>query len=89
MRRARLPNERFKGRLKIIGLKIAYYRKSRDMTQEMLAEQVGYSASYLARVEACGDNDCVVPTLDFLYMVADALGVTLSKLVEEEQNLMS
>lgn len=84
MRRARIPNKKFKSRLKTIGLKIAYYRKSRGMKQEALAERVGYSTSYLARVEACGDNDNVVPTLDFLYLVADELGVPLSKLFEED-----
>lgn len=84
MRKARLPDEKLKSRLKLIGLRIAYYRKHQKLTQEALAERLGYSASYLARIEASGDNDNVVPTLDFLYLVADTLGIPITKLLEEE-----
>lgn len=84
MRKARTPNKKFKNRIKTIGLRIAYYRKYRGLKQEALAERVGYSTSYLARVEACGDNDNVVPTLDFLYQVADALDIPICRLFEDE-----
>ncbi len=84
MRRPRISNQQFKSRLKTIGLRIAYYRKYRGLKQEALAELVGYSTSYLSRVEACGDNDNVVPTLDFLYLVADELDIPICKLFEEE-----
>ena len=35
-----------------LGLKIAYYRKLRGLTQEMLAEQIGVSAAFIGHVEA-------------------------------------
>ena len=33
-----------------LGLKIAYYRKLRGLTQEMLAEQIGESAAFIGHV---------------------------------------
>ena len=35
-----------------IGLKIAYYRKLRGLTQEKLAEQVGLTPAYIGHLEA-------------------------------------
>ena len=35
-----------------IGLKIAYYRKLRGLTQEELAEQVGLTPAYIGHLEA-------------------------------------
>ena len=34
-----------------IGLKIAYYRKLRGLTQEQLAEKVGISSSFMGHIE--------------------------------------
>ena len=39
-----------------LGLKIAYYRKLRGLTQEMLAEQIGVSAAFIGHVEAPNIN---------------------------------
>ena len=38
-----------KKRLQILGLRIAYFRKRRGLTQEQLADKVGMSWSYLAK----------------------------------------
>ena len=35
-----------------LGLKIAYYRKLRGLTQEELAEQVGLTPAYIGHLEA-------------------------------------
>ena len=35
-----------------LGLKIAYYRKLRGLTQEQLAEQVGLTPAFIGHVEA-------------------------------------
>lgn len=85
MKKARLPDERMKRRLRDIGLKIAYYRKRHNLTQDVLAERVDYTATYVSRVESFRENDLVVPTLDFLYRVADELGVPVTKFLEEEE----
>lgn len=39
-----------KKRLQILGLRIAYFRKRRGLTQEQLADKVGMSWSYLAKL---------------------------------------
>lgn len=36
------------------GLKIAYYRKLRGLTQEGLAEKLGVATSYIGQIEAVG-----------------------------------
>lgn len=41
-----------KKRLQILGLRIAYFRKRRGLTQEQLADKAGMSWSYLAKIEA-------------------------------------
>ena len=53
-----------------IGLKIAYYRKLRGLTQEELAEQVGLKAL----------------SLDTLFDIAATLGVSPCKFLEFEDN---
>ena len=56
-----------------IGLKIAYYRKLRGMTQEQLAEKLGLSPAFIGHVEAPNVNKAV--SLDTLFDVAAALDV--------------
>ena len=54
-----------------LGLKIAYYRKLRGLTQEMLAEQIGVSAAFIGHVEAPNINKAI--SLDTLFDIAAAL----------------
>lgn len=56
-----------------IGLKIAYYRKLRGLTQEELAEQVGLTPAYIGHLEA--PNISKALSLDTLFDIADALHV--------------
>ena len=56
-----------------LGLKIAYYRKLRGLTQEMLAEQIGVSAAFIGHVEAPNINKAI--SLDTLFDIAEALDV--------------
>ena len=51
-----------------LGLKIAYYRKLRGLTQEMLAEQIGVSAAFIGHVEAPNINKAI--SLDTLFDIA-------------------
>jgi len=44
----------FEQEYKQIGLKIAYYRKLRGLTQEGLAEKMGVATSYIGQIEAVG-----------------------------------
>ena len=54
-----------------IGLKIAYYRKLRGLTQEQLAERLELSPAFIGHVEAPNINKAV--SLDTLFDVAAAL----------------
>ena len=56
-----------------IGLKIAYYRKLRGMTQEQLAEKLELSPAFIGHEEAPNVNKAV--SLDTLFDVAAALDV--------------
>ena len=60
-----------------IGLKIAYYRKLRGLTQEELAEQVGLTPAYIGHLEA--PNISKALSLDTLFDIADALHVDAQK----------
>ena len=60
-----------------IGLKIAYYRKLRGLTQEELAEQVGLTPAYIGHLEA--PNISKALSLDTLFDIAAALDVAPQK----------
>ncbi len=65
-----------------IGLKIAYYRKLQGMTQEELAEACDLSAGYIAQLEAPNCYFC--PSLKTLFVIAEVLATTVSKLTDIE-----
>ena len=73
-------DSQYKMNLIKIGLKIAYYRKLQGMTQEELAEAVDLSAGYIAQLE--GANCLFCPSLKTLFKIAQALGTTVSKLTD-------
>ena len=60
-----------------IGLKIAYYRKLRGLTQEQLAEKINRSAAFIGHVEAPNINKAV--SLDTLFEIAKVLNVPAYK----------
>ena len=60
-----------------LGLKIAYYRKLRGMTQEQLAEAIGMSTVFLSHVEAPGIDRTV--SLGTLFAIAEVLNVPAYK----------
>ena len=65
-----------------IGLKIAYYRKLRGLTQEELAEQVGLTPAYIGHLEA--PNISKALSLDTLFDIASALDVAPQKFLSFE-----
>lgn len=67
-----------------IGLKIAYYRKLRGLTQEQLAERVKRTPAFIGHVEAPNVNKAV--SLDTLFDIAVVLDVPAYKfLVFEDE----
>ena len=61
---------------KKVGLKIARLRKKQKITQEKLAEKIGFHVSSLGRIERAESNP-PVPTLE---KIARALKIPLSEL---------
>lgn len=60
-----------------IGLKIAYYRKLRGLTQEQLAEKIKRTPAFIGHVEAPNVNKAV--SLDTLFDIAIVLDVPAYK----------
>lgn len=67
---------------KQIGLKIAYYRKFRGMTQEELAEQVGLTPAFIGHVEAPNISKAI--SLDTLFDIAEVLDVPPERFLQFE-----
>lgn len=65
-----------------IGLKIAYYRKLRGLTQEELAEQVGLTPAYIGHLET--PNISKALSLDTLFDIAAVLEVAPQKFLAFE-----
>lgn len=65
-----------------IGLKIAYYRKLRGLTQKVLAEQVGLTLAYIGHLKA--PNISKALSLDTLFDIAVALDVAPQKFLTFE-----
>ncbi len=68
-----------------MGLKIAYYRKLRGMTQEQLAEATNMSTVFISHVEAPGIDKTV--SLGTLFAIADVLDIPAYKLLVFEEDV--
>lgn len=60
-----------------LGLKIAYYRKLRGLTQEQLAEKIDRTPAFIGHVEAPNIRKAV--SLDTLFDISKALDVPAYK----------
>lgn len=65
-----------------LGLKIAYYRKYRGLTQEQLAEKIDKSAAFIGHVEAPNIDKAI--SLDTLFDIATVLGIPVHKFLTFE-----
>ncbi|MBQ8682751.1 MAG: helix-turn-helix transcriptional regulator [Selenomonadales bacterium] len=71
--------ERIREKYRIVGRKIAYYRRLKEYTQAQLAGEIGVSANYLSQIE-CGKRNKY--SLHTLMLVSEVLGVPLKKFCE-------
>ena len=60
-----------------LGARIRHVRKRKGQTQELLAEVSGYSPGYIGSVE----NARRVPSMEFVFDIADALGTSPADLL--------
>ena len=72
----------FPEKYRILGLKIAYYRKRAGYTQEVFAEKISKSVNFLAQVEGTGTTRGV--SLETLFKMAAVLQIPASKLLEDD-----
>ena len=70
----------FKNEFKMLGLKIAYYRKVKGYTQEELSELLGVATSYVGAIEAPNMNKPI--SLTTLFKIANILDVPAWKFLE-------
>ena len=68
---------------KMLGLKIAFYRKLRGYTQEQFAELIEKSWSFIAQVESTSMVRGV--SLETLFRMAEVLQVEPAKLLQFDQ----
>lgn len=72
-------------RYKMIGLKIAYYRKMRGYTQGQLAGKVGISTTYLGQIER--GNNGKSYSLETLLSIAVGLDIDVNLLLSSSENI--
>lgn len=75
----------FAMKYKMIGLKIAYYRKLRGYTQGQLAGKIGISTTYLGQIER-GNNGKSF-SLETLFLIATGLDVDVILLLTGNENI--
>lgn len=66
-----------------LGLKIAYYRKLRGLTQEQLAEKIDCTPAFIGHVEAPNIRKAI--SMDTLFAIAKALNVPAHKFLIFEE----
>ena len=66
-----------------LGIRIRHYRKEKHITQEQLAEICGMHPTYIGQLERGEKN----ATLESVYRIAKGLNVSISKLLENMDDL--
>ncbi|MBE5887861.1 MAG: helix-turn-helix transcriptional regulator [Lachnospiraceae bacterium] len=66
-------NEKYTQHYKEIGLKVAYYRKLKGLSQITLAEQIDVSRTHLSNIEA--PNMPTSISLELLFKISEVLDV--------------
>lgn len=75
--------EDYRERFRILGLRIAYYRKMRGMTQEQFAEAIGRSVSFVSQIEANNAAEVKGVSLETLFLMSEKLGISMAQLFED------
>jgi len=75
--------EDYREQFRILGLRIAYYRKMRGMTQEQFAEAIGRSVSFVSQIEANNAAEVKGVSLETLFLMSEKLGISMARLFED------
>ena len=65
-------------KLKQFGKRVAWLRSKKNITQEKLAELIGYSTNHISKLELARTN----PSFDLIIKIADALKIEPKELFE-------
>ncbi len=76
--------EKYRENYRLLGLRIAYYRKVRGYTQEQLAEMIGKSWSFLSQIEANNGARLKGLSLETLFSIAEALQIPAGRLFDQD-----
>lgn len=76
--------EKYREKYRLLGLRIAYYRKVRGYTQEQLAEMIGKSWSFLSQIEANNGAKLKGISLETLFSIAEVLQVPTGRLFDQD-----
>ena len=71
--------EDYRERFRILGLRIAYYRKMRGMTQA----ELGRSVSFVSQIEANNAAEVKGVSLETLFLMSEKLGISMARLFED------
>lgn len=77
-------DETYRARYQTLGLKIAYYRKKKGLTQEQFAEALEISWSFVSQIEANNGKKLRGVSLQTLFRMADFFEIPVTKLLEED-----
>ena len=75
--------EEFRENFRVLGLRIAYYRKRRGMTQEQFAEAIGRSVSVVSQIEANNAAEVKGVSLETLFIMSRVLQIPVARLFED------
>lgn len=75
--------ETYREQYRLLGLRIAFYRKLAGWTQEEFSDKVGCSIGFLSRIEANNGKQLAGISLSMLFRMAEVLGIPVAKLFEE------
>ncbi len=70
----------YRDRYRKLGLRIAYFRKMKGLTQEQLAEKLGKSAGFIGAVEATNVDRAI--SVDTLFAISDLLEIPAHKFLQ-------
>jgi len=80
MRVLMTENEKYRDRIIKAGLNVAYYRKYRGLTQEVLAERIEMTRDFISKIEA--PDVFTSMSMKTLFKIADALDIPPHKLLD-------
>ena len=75
--------EAYRERYRMLGLRIAFYRKKAGLTQEQFADLVGCSMGFPSRIEANNGKKVSGISLPMLFRMADVLDISVCCFLED------